>query len=138
MHRYNSEDHRRRGEKIYRLRQQGHSLRAISRQLGMNNSHVSQIYANECKLRRLAFCYPIVDYLSARIVKAIRIYLDEEILEDPEKLCDPDIIRTLKAFPAVGEKSMTDLAKGLAEAGYELFDLEKVKEEGPLITAQID
>lgn len=128
LHRYKSEQNRDLAEAIYKLRQQGVSFIDIASEMEMKYTNVLNIYKRECQFRKQAFHTPFIEYISPRIENALKKKLDLELLSDPQKLAQADIIRTLYLFPGVGEKALNDLADALSEAGYESFDLDALKE----------
>ncbi len=128
LHRYKSEENRDLAEAIYKLRQQGASFIDIAGEMEMKYTNVLNIYKRECRFREQAFRTPFIEYISPRIENALKKKLDLEILSDPQKLAQPEIIRTLFLFPGVGEKALNDLADSLTEAGYESFDLDALRE----------
>jgi len=126
---YQSEETRERAETIYRLRQQGHGFESIARQMGLTYSNASQIYRLECQFRGLAFRCPFAEYIPRRMTNAVRKCLGEEMLARPEKLNDSELIRQLRLFPGIGDKSLNSLARALVEAGYESSEVEKLKQQ---------
>jgi trehalose/maltose hydrolase-like predicted phosphorylase len=127
LQRYKSEKTRELAETIYKLRRQGESYNSIARQLNMTYSNVLNIYRRECGFREMAFEMPFVEYVSPRIKNALKKKLSLELLADPSRLSQPDVLRVLYLFPGVGEKALRDLADGLADAGYDTFDIEEVQ-----------
>ncbi len=126
--RYKSETHMHQAESIFKLKPEGKKFQEIAQIMGMTSSNVQQTYYRECRLRELFFYSPFAEYLPTRLKNAIRRCLGEAAFADPEKFNKPEIISTLRIFPGVGDKSLHLLAEALTEAGYESFDLEKVKE----------
>jgi hypothetical protein len=126
---HQSEQTRRQAETIYKLRSQGKSFAAIAREMGMDYQTVRIIYVQECRLRELSFHYPIVEYISKKILKAASVNFGEEILEDPEKLRAPEVVKKVMLFPGIGNKRLKDFVQGLIEAGYEAIDVEQIKAE---------
>jgi transcriptional regulator len=127
LHSYNSEETRQRAETIYKLRLHGYSFVQIAKHVGTSYTNASVIFKKECKLRKLAFDGPFVEWLSSRAANAIRRALGEEIFAAPEELRETANVKKLLLFPGVSDGVMIELANALTEAGYEPFDLEEIK-----------
>jgi len=128
LHRYKSEQNKELAEAIYKSRQQGCTFNAIASQMKMKYTNVLNIYKRECRFRKQAFYTPFIEYISPRIENALKKKLNLGLLAEPQKLAEPEILRTLFLFPGVGEKALNDLADALTEAGYESFDLDAFRE----------
>lgn len=88
---------------------------------------VVQTARNESAYRCRAFEYPFLEYIATRTANGMRKALGESILGEPEKLSGVEQVKALVCWPGMKDKVMRDLAEGLAEAGYESFEPEKMK-----------
>ena len=115
-------------ETVYRLRQLGWTNQEIAHKTGKKLHHVMQIAQRELNYQCKALKYPFIEYIGPRTEKVIKKCLGESILAEPEKLSEIEKLKTLICLPGVSDGVMRNLAEGLAEAGYESFDVEQIKD----------
>jgi len=126
--RYQTEENRRLAEKVFMLRLSGLTYQEIASRTGLTLQNARQMEHRERAFRCEAFKYPLLEYIPTRTEKTIRKGLGETILANPEKLSEIENLKTLICLPGVSDVVMKNLADGLAEAGYESFDVEKIKD----------
>jgi transcriptional regulator len=122
-----SEANRKLAKTIFKLRQYGWTYQKIADELGLTLPLIMQFAKRETTYRCKAFKHPFIEYISPRTGKAIKRRLGEDILAEPEKLNGMGQVKAVRIWPGASDGVMKDLAEALEEAGYESFDVEKMK-----------
>lgn len=126
--RYQTDENRKLAETVFFLRLSGLTYQEVARRTGLTLQNARQMEHRERAFRCEAFQYPLIEYIATRTEKIIRRSLGEEMLSKPDELSAFQNISELISWPGVSDGVMKDLADGLAEAGYESFDVEDMKD----------
>lgn len=125
--RYQTDENRKLAEKVFWLRLSGLTYQEIARETGQSLQNARQMEHRERAFRCEAFKYPLIEYIATRTEKAIRRCLGVEMLSKPQKLNAFQNINELIRWPGVSDGILKDLAEGLAEAGFDSFEPDRVR-----------
>jgi len=125
--RYQTDENRKLAEKVFWLRLSGLTYQEIARETGQSLQNARQMEHRERAFRCEAFKYPLIEYIATRTEKAIRRCLGVEMLSKPQELNAFQNINELIHWPGVSGGILKDFANGLAEAGYDSFEQDKVR-----------